>query len=95
MTGPVCKRCLLMELDGEYFKSIYKYIDSLPPEQKAGPGTYSRRLDICRECGELKNGICAQCGCFAEVRAAKKLMACPIGLWGREEESTEKEVYHG
>lgn len=85
MTEPLCKRCLLRELDGEYFKSIYQYIDSLPEEQKAGPEAYAKRLDICRPCSDLKNGMCAQCGCFAEVRAAKKRLGCPVGRWGPEE----------
>lgn len=84
MTEPRCKRCLLHELDGEYFKSIYQYIESLPEEQKAGPEEYAGRLRLCRECPELKNGMCAQCGCFAEVRAAKKRLACPMGRWPEE-----------
>ena len=85
MTEPLCKRCLLRELDGEYFKSVYRYIDSLPEEQKAGPGACAERLEICRTCPDLQNGMCAQCGCFAEVRAAKKRLGCPIGRWGPEE----------
>ena len=32
---PACKRCFLNELDGEYFKSIYQYINNIPREQKA------------------------------------------------------------
>lgn len=85
MTEPLCKRCLLRELDGEYFSSVYRYIDSLPEEQKAGPGACAKRLEICRTCPDLQNGMCAQCGCFAEVRAAKKRLGCPIGRWGPEE----------
>ena len=37
MSSPNCKRCLLNELDGEYFKSIYQYIENIPLEQKAPP----------------------------------------------------------
>lgn len=85
MKTPVCKRCLLNELDGEYFKSIYQYIESLPEEQKVSPPEYQRRLALCRECENLQNGLCAQCGCFAEVRAAKKRMGCPVDKWGQEE----------
>lgn len=85
MTGPRCKRCLLRELDGEYFKSVYQYIENLPAGQKASPGEYARRLELCRVCGDLRNGMCAQCGCFVEVRAAKGQLACPIGRWGQEE----------
>lgn len=85
MSRPLCKRCLLRELDGEYFKSIYQYIDSLPEEQKASPDEYARRLEVCQACGDLQNGMCAQCGCFAEVRAAKKRLVCPMGRWGSPE----------
>lgn len=81
MTQPVCKRCLLNELDGEYFKSIYQYIENLPIEQKTERIEYQRRLAICRGCDNLQNGMCTQCGCFVEVRAAKTAQKCPIGLW--------------
>lgn len=77
----ICRRCLLRELDGEYFKSIYQYIENIPREQKAPPKEYARRLDLCRACADLQNGMCAQCGCFAEVRAAKLRQACPLGKW--------------
>ena len=38
---------------------------------------YRRRLALCKGCGELANGICAQCGCFVELRAAKRQNRCP------------------
>ncbi|RKJ41816.1 hypothetical protein D7X94_03110 [Acutalibacter sp. 1XD8-33] len=83
---PACKRCFLNELDGEYFKSIYQYINNIPREQKAPTEEYVRRLAICKSCGDLKNGMCAQCGCFAEVRAAKKGQTCPNSRWGPQQE---------
>lgn len=86
MSGTRCRRCLLRELDGEYFRSIYQYIENIPREQKASSEEYARRLALCRDCGDLRNGMCAQCGCFAEVRAAKKRQACPIGRWEAEKE---------
>lgn len=76
MTKPVCKRCLLRELDGAYFQSIYEYIQNLPPEWKAGEADYQRRLEQCRACEHLINGMCELCGCFVEVRAAKKNQRC-------------------
>lgn len=87
MNRPACKRCLLRELDGEYFKSIYQYIENISPEQKASSEEYARRLALCRACDELQNGMCAQCGCFAEVRAAKKRMSCPMEKWTGEEKT--------
>ena len=72
-----CKRCFLYELtDGDYFKSIYEYIESLPDIIKADPETYKMRLAFCRSCDELINGMCKLCGCFVEVRAAKKMNSC-------------------
>ena len=68
---------LLRELDGEYFQSIYQYIQNLPAEQKANSDTYRARLSLCRTCDHLVNGMCDLCGCFVEVRAAKKLQRCP------------------
>ena len=77
MSQRVCKRCLLRELDGTYFQSIYQYIQSLPEELKAGGETYAARLERCRACSHLVNGMCELCGCFVEVRAAKKKQRCP------------------
>lgn len=77
----VCRRCLLRELDGAYFASIYQYIDSIPQEQKACPEEYARRLEKCRSCDHLLNGMCAHCGCFVEVRAAKAAQSCPFKRW--------------
>jgi hypothetical protein len=43
---------------------------------KAAPEEYRRRLAICRLCGELANGMCRQCGCYVEARAAKAGAKC-------------------
>lgn len=77
MTQRLCKRCLLRELDGTYFQSIYDYIANLPSEQKADDHTYAHRLSLCKECPHLVNGMCDLCGCFVEVRAVKRLQRCP------------------
>lgn len=77
MTQRICKRCLLQDLDGEYFASIYAYIQQLPQEQKTDEKEYARRLEICRACESMQNGMCALCGCFVEVRGAKAAMHCP------------------
>jgi hypothetical protein len=75
----LCKRCLSSELpDGQYHKTIYEYIASMPEDDKAAPDEFRRRLAICKECDELVNGICRQCGCFVEARAAKKSKTCAM-----------------
>lgn len=73
----VCRRCLLKDMsDMDYFRSIYEYIRNIPPEQKTVDTEYAARLEKCKACGELVNGMCALCGCFVEVRAAKRLQHC-------------------
>lgn len=77
MPERVCKRCLLKELsETDYFKSIYDYIENIPPERKTEDDIYQARLALCKSCDHLINGMCELCGCFAEVRAAKKMQHC-------------------
>ncbi|MCL2571783.1 MAG: DUF6171 family protein [Defluviitaleaceae bacterium] len=74
----ICKRCLLHELnDKAQAKHIYEYIESLPPEIKADAAVIRKRLDHCRNCNNLINGMCKHCGCYVEVRTAKKAQTCP------------------
>ena len=56
-------------------------IEQLPPDERATDAEYRARLAVCAECAELQNGICAQCGCFAELRAAKSAAYCPLRNW--------------
>lgn len=77
MNGIPCRRCLLKDLtDSDYFANVYEYIDSLLPEVRTPPPEYERRLDTCRSCDHLVNGMCRLCGCFVEVRAAKRRNHC-------------------
>lgn len=72
-----CLKCLLadMELD-EYTQKVLDYARNLPEFERADDATYNHRLELCRQCNELANGICAKCGCFVELRAAKKNAYC-------------------
>ncbi|MCI8442996.1 MAG: hypothetical protein HFG27_10770 [Provencibacterium sp.] len=72
-----CRRCLLEELSREAFQNIYRYIESIPTEQRVPEPVYRQRLALCKGCSNLLNGMCSLCGCFVEVRAAKRLGACP------------------
>jgi len=77
MAERICKRCLLKDLsDTDYFRSVYEYIENIPPEQKAPQDVYEQRLSLCRNCDHLVNGMCELCGCFVEVRAAKRNQYC-------------------
>ena len=78
METPRPCRCLLKELDeAAYMATLADYIAALPAEQKAAPALYEQRLQACRQCGHLQNGMCDWCGCFVEVRAAKAEQFCP------------------
>lgn len=73
-----CRRCLLSELSQDgYFESVYEYIRSIPSEEKVAQEEYLQRLERCRNCDSLVNGMCRECGCFVEVRAARKITHCP------------------
>lgn len=75
---PVCRRCLLFEADaGGVYETIRRRIAQLPDDARAADSEYQRRLDRCRTCDALVNGLCTICGCFTELRAAKSAMHCP------------------
>ena len=88
MNGAKCGKCLLTEFDGGRFaERIKEYISLIPEEEKTAAEEYRRRLDICRRCFALMDGLCGECGCFAEIRAAKRRMDCPVGKWSRDADS--------
>lgn len=74
-----CRRCLLSQMpeEGELQRLIEERIALLTEEEKAPEPERRRRLDICRACDRLVSGTCGLCGCYVELRAAKKQMACP------------------
>ena len=78
---PVCKRCLLAEVDPDgLYKKVGELIEALSEDVKCPDGEYRRRLEICRSCDGLQNGICRECGCFVELRAAARKNYCPSAL---------------
>lgn len=82
MSAVRCGRCLLSEFDMKaYSETIKDYIETIPMEKRASHEEYKARLDVCRECKELLDGMCSECGCFAEIRAAKAYMSCPVNKW--------------
>lgn len=83
MSGQKCRRCLLRELEQgqELYEAIKARREKLPPEERASDEAYEARLALCRQCQELQNATCMQCGCYVESRAAKQRMYCPLGRW--------------
>ncbi len=75
---PRCRRCLLSEIDRDgVYKTVLEYLASLDDAVRCGADEYASRLRICRACDRLSDGMCSLCGCFVEVRAAKKMQTCP------------------
>ncbi len=76
--GP-CRRCLLEDIADEqaFYAIIKERIRLLPDGERTDAAEYARRLSLCTACGDLNQGTCALCGCYVEIRAAKRGMRCP------------------
>lgn len=75
---PFCTRCLLEELDDEtIYETVQRTIRSIPAESRTEESKYRMRLEKCKECDKLVQGMCRVCGCFVEVRAAYDKKKCP------------------
>ena len=76
---PFCRRCLLEDMPSQaaLAASIRDLIALLPEDKRAPREETSRRLAICRDCDQLRSGLCALCVCYVELRAAKGRMGCP------------------
>ncbi len=73
-----CRKCLLSAYDPDgALQTVREMIGLIPPEQRVGEEEYRRRLAVCESCEALNAGICGKCGCYAELRAAKKRLGCP------------------
>lgn len=77
----VCKRCLLQEAHAEYFESLRLYIESIDQDLKVDNDTYENRLNICKDCPHLYDGMCKGCGCYVELRGVMKRNSCPYNKW--------------
>ena len=77
----ICKRCLLREMSEGFFRSLREYIENIDPDIRASESLYENRLDVCRSCEMLMQGMCRKCGCYVELRAAVKKNVCPWGKW--------------
>ncbi len=81
----VCRRCLMKELGmEEYLESVRLCRERMPPRERTPDKEYQARLAACRECVQLVNATCQLCGCYVEIRAAKRSARCPASprRWG-------------
>lgn len=78
-----CRKCLIQDLPrgAELRKIIEERLSQMPEEEKTGSETYAARLNECRSCGELREGTCGACGCYVELRAARRAKDCPLKKW--------------
>ena len=78
-----CLKCLIADLpQGEKLRQILtERLEQIPKEERTGSAEYTTRLECCRNCGELHGGTCARCGCYVELRAARKGKNCPENRW--------------
>jgi hypothetical protein len=78
-----CRKCLMRDMSGEeeFFADLRSYIDAIPEEERTPSERYEQRLDTCRQCDNLLQGMCKACGCYVELRAAKEAGGCPYHHW--------------
>lgn len=80
-----CRRCLLEDMpsQAELARSVRELVELMPEENRAAPEVTQHRLSACRQCDHLLEGMCALCGCYVELRAAKNKIRCPDvpGKW--------------
>lgn len=75
---PPC-RCLLFEAgQQDMARTVAEYVQSLDESIRTPEAAYRARLAVCQDCDQLMNGTCRLCGCYAETRAAKRAMQCPM-----------------
>ena len=73
-----CRQCLIREMaDQDNIHSIRQYVDRIDEDIKAPSELYEHRLNKCKQCEQLLNGMCRVCGCFVEMRAAVTRNYCP------------------
>ena len=62
-------------------ENLYEYISHLDENIKADGALYEERLNVCKECKYLNEGLCGACGCFVELRAVIAVNRCPYEKW--------------
>ena len=79
LNGKPCIRCLLQDMPDEaaLAKNMQELIALLPEDKRADEAVRIQRLAVCKACDHLNRGMCALCGCYVELRTAKRHMRCP------------------
>tara|TARA_R110002051_G_scaffold117326_1_gene190926 strand:+ start:155 stop:586 length:432 start_codon:yes stop_codon:yes gene_type:complete len=69
-------------------KSVYAHAAN--GAEKVPEKIYDSRIEVCEGCDKLSKGKCSECGCFVKMKAAWGSEECPIGKWGRYEQTRGK-----
>ena len=79
----ICKKCLIREMAGQQnvYETIRRMIEDIPQGDRAVETERERRLNVCKQCERLLEGMCAACGCYVELRASLTAQSCPYDLW--------------
>ena len=76
-----CRKCFVAEMKRqgiteETYRAMLERIEEMDPELRCSKEVYEVRITACKKCVYLVEAMCGQCGCFVEVRAAKKISRC-------------------
>ena len=83
-----CLKCLLREMDQDaYFQNLHDLIQNMDADVKAEASLYEERLQICKSCDYLREGMCGACGCYVELRAAVAAQSCPYEHWAAQKKT--------
>ena len=74
-----CRRCLLEDMPDQaaLAESVRELVSLLPEHLRAPEEITAARLETCKQCDRLTDGMCVLCGCYVQLRAAKKKLGCP------------------
>ncbi len=83
MSSGFCYLCEIYKeaADPELAGRIKMLVSGLPQKERAQDSLYAKRLDTCALCEKLLDNTCRSCGCYIELRAAKKDSHCPDKKW--------------
>lgn len=78
-----CKKCLTRDMIDKdtYFSTLQEMIAAVSGEVRASDALYEERLNKCKACGRLADGMCRACGCYVELRAVIDKNSCPYNEW--------------
>ena len=85
----LCPKCLDIPADERKLAdTLDRYLTTLDEDVRVSPEQYAARLSLCADCPHRAIYTCRKCGCYVQVRAARKSYACPSEeeKWGKIEE---------